>query len=439
MKTSLLTALLILALAALITGARRGEIGTLHEERQRLVARADELGLSLLGDDTTHPTSGPPENSRANRQDQDEEAMTLAREVIAMMIEIQTRQKNGEPLGTELEEHMLQLLQRLVSLNARQSEILIGQVADSTELSDDDKRGLVNSLIWMMAEDHPQAALALLTNSPGLLGNQPTLNNTANNLLSFLARDNPYAAIDWLEQNAATFPGLSLAEAHASIVGGAAANDPALAFKLIEELGLKNDVLPGHMLFNSEQSEDARDAALSAVRAQLEKPGNDAEKQNFRQSAFLALGEELAKSNFETASAWLDQAALTPEERAEFAAGLTYHNTRANSAKWIGWLSQNLPEQKAAEHTASLVREWTTQNHTAAGNWITSAPDGPAKHAAIHAYAETVAPYDQDTAVQWVKTLPAGTLQTNALKAIHRSLAKDPEAAAAFAAEHGID
>ena len=131
---------------------------------------------------------------------------------------------------------------------------------------------------------------------------------------------------------------------------------------------------------------------------------------------------------------------LTPSEKVRLANELTYFTTKADTGRWVEWMSGNLPEELFAEPVRKLIGEWTEQDYVAAGKWLATAPDGPAKVAAVEAYARAVARYESQVAGQWAMTLPPGTARNATLRAVHQNWpADDPEGAAAFAREHGLE
>ena len=102
-------------------------------------------------------------------------------------------------------------------------------------------------------------------------------------------------------------------------------------------------------------------------------------------------------------------------------------------------MAEKVPEDLFRQKTGELVKTWTRQDYKAAGEWINSTGDGPARQAAVSAYAVTVAPYEPESAAQWAETLPAGKDRDEALEAIHSEWQKkDTAAAQEFARKHGI-
>ncbi len=92
--------------------------------------------------------------------------------------------------------------------------------------------------------------------------------------------------------------------------------------------------------------------------------------------------------------------------------------TRDDTGKWIEWMSGKLPTGDWESKAGGMMDAWTRTDYKAAGLWLSQAADGPAKQAAVKSYAQAVAPYDPEAAVQWAKTLPAGKGRDELLEAI---------------------
>jgi hypothetical protein len=75
-----------------------------------------------------------------------------------------------------------------------------------------------------------------------------------------------------------------------------------------------------------------------------------------------------------------------------------------------------------------LVEQWTRNDYKAAGEWIGTLADGPAKNAAIKSFAKTVAPYEPEAAAQWANSLPAGKERDEVLRTIGAQKKKDAPA-----------
>jgi hypothetical protein len=134
------------------------------------------------------------------------------------------------------------------------------------------------------------------------------------------------------------------------------------------------------------------------------------------------------------------EAKFTPQEKEQFAGGLTYFTTKQDTGRWVEWMAGNLSANDLPDPVREIVGEWTQQDYVAAGKWLSTAADGPAKTAAVESYAEAVAEYEPQIAAQWAMTLPPGPGRDSTLRTVYQNWpASDPEGAAAFAREHGLE
>jgi hypothetical protein len=102
-------------------------------------------------------------------------------------------------------------------------------------------------------------------------------------------------------------------------------------------------------------------------------------------------------------------------------------------------MSANVPADQVGARVETLMHLWTALNNRAAGTWLDSALDGPAKDAAVKSYASDVASLDPAAASQWALTLPEGDKRTGLLQNIYTEWKKQDEPAAAkFAKDNGI-
>jgi hypothetical protein len=250
----------------------------------------------------------------------------------------------------------------------------------------------------------------------------------------------PRAALDWVRKNAAAHPEI-LGDTQTVVLAGVARNNPKLAFQLAGGLGpdqamnaINAIVITGH------DDPVQRSAVLTALREHLATVRDESERQEIRANALEMLARTADKEGFDSLTKWMESAAFTPQEKGEFAAGLTYFTTKNDTGKWVEWMAGNLPAESLRDPVRETVGEWTQQDYVSAGQWLSSAPEGPARTAAVEAYAEAVAEYEPQVAAQWAMTLPPGPGRDSTLKAVYQNWpASDPEGAAAFAREHGLE
>jgi hypothetical protein len=290
-----------------------------------------------------------------------------------------------------------------------------------------------------LANDHPQAALALFTESSDLFDADGMGGHVISSSLAKWAKDDPLAALEWVRKNSTKFPDLITDEAKGGLIAGTAIQDPALAFKLIGELGIKDSLQAISNIANAAKTPEERSATLAALRKHLATLSDEKTRTEAGHDAIGALARSALQENFDTASQWVASSKLTPEELESFADGLKHSSKTGESGQWIEWIGSHLPPEKAADKIGSFVSNWTRNDYQAAGEWLTTTPDGPTKNTAIRSYAETVSRYDPETAAQWALTLPSGRDRDRTLRNIYHNWPGDDAAAKeAFAKEHGI-
>lgn len=147
----------------------------------------------------------------------------------------------------------------------------------------------------------------------------------------------------------------------------------------------------------------------------------------------------LGMENFETATSWIAGQNFSAEECDQLVRDLPEDATIEQSGEWIHWMTDRLPPGKLGARVERLIESWATEDYIAVAKWLDWEPEGPAKTAAVGAYAKTVAGYDPQAAAQWAMTMPEGPQRQNTLKRIYQNWPERNFAAkAAFAAEHGI-
>lgn len=299
---------------------------------------------------------------------------------------------------------------------------------------------MIGFAIMILGEKHPEAALAIYSDSVDLLGDDDIGQHAVASSLRAWASTDPNAALEWIRKNEAAHPDLTDDDGKLNIIAGAALTDPKLAFSLISEMKLEDPAMAIDALVESGTNPTQRTAILAALRDHLATLPDGTERDDILRESLESMGRNLAGEGFETVKSWIADAKLSPQEAGQFAAGLSYFNTKEDTGRWIAWMAQNLPEGDARECADNLIGQWTQQDYLAAGQWLAAAPEGPTKNAAVATYAETVAEYEPQVAVQWALRLPEGAERKATLAAIYQEWPKgDTKAAAEFAREYGVD
>lgn len=441
MKISIAVSVLILAIGATLGWQNQQQLVAAKVKHEKIVAEAAQQGMVL---DPTH-SANPLRTTKRPREDKEAIAKQTAAAVIAFAKEMETQKDKGGPPDEAGQKRMLELMDRMMSLDTAQLKIVMAEIRASTELKDEMRQGLIGFSIMTLADKHPQASLALLSESADLFKDDGMKKNLITSSLGRWAKDDPLGAVDWVRKNSEKFPDLITDDAKKGLVRGAAVQNPKLAFQLIGELGIKDELRVISQIARAANTSTERTATLGALRDYLATIQDDAARQKALGGAIRSLGDSASREGFVTASQWAASAKLTPEELVSFADGLHDHGDPARSGdagQWVEWVGANLPADKADNKIQEMVRNWTQKDYQAAGQWLTSAPDGPIKNSAICSYAKTIASYEPEVAGQWAMTLPPSIDREETLRDIYDRWPKeDPaaaQAAAAFAKLHGI-
>lgn len=436
MRISIAASILILLLAALFGLPNHQRLVSVREGHAKLVAAAARLGVSI---DPSRPDD-PVRITKRERDDREADAKRAAAEFIAFAKEMEAMDKEGGPPDEAQQKRMMEFMDRMMSLDSAQLKILIAEVRANKELKDETRQGLIAFSIMTLSNDHPQAALALLTESADLFKEDGMGKHVVSSSLAKWAKDDPLAALEWVRKNSGKFPDLITDDAKRGLISGTAVQDPKLAFKLIGELGLKetSQVISGIM--RGAKTSEQRTTTLVALREHLAALTDDKARNEAAGSAISMLASSVAEEGFEAGSKWAASANFSPEELESFANGLNNRSTRSSeTGQWVEWIGQSLPAGKGDDHIRNIVRQWTTDDYQAAGKWLAAAPDGPTKNVSIRSYAETVSKYEPETAAQWALTLPPGKDREQTLKRIYQNWPGDDSAAKeAFKEQHGI-
>ena len=418
MKFSLLAAALILAVASFFGWQDHRKLAAVRESHGRLFEEARALGLSTDGLVIDGKAVLPAETGREGHSNSGIDPKEFAVRLAAFALKMEAAEKSGTPQDEGFQQEIFGLLDEMHRLDPAQLKVLIGELRANGELTAEMRRNIVGFAISMLANDHPASALAIFTESTDLFGDKDGGRHILGQALSKWASQDPTAALEWVRANSAAHPDLVTEETKRELIGGAAKQDPRLAFKLIGELGLEDGWSASEEIAKSATTPAERDAIVSALRDHLATEAGEGLADDLLVPTLQALAQGAMKDGFEGATAWINGAGLDVNGLATIANGIAYWRTGDDTGKWIEWIAGN-PLNGAWESKAGeLMDQWTRNDYKAAGLWLSQAADGPAKQVAVASYAKTVAPYDPAAAVQWANTLPAGKDRDDLLEAI---------------------
>jgi len=443
MRIPLAISALILAIGASIGWYDSQQLASIREIRGQLIAEAAQHGI--VPDLSNSP--GSAHITKHDREDREASAKRTAAQYLAFGKEREAFEKTAaghrDPaVQKEMIRRMAEFRERMMAMEPAQMAILIAEVRSDSGLADDTRRRLFDVAVLALSNNHPQAVLELFAGESerakdDVMGGGYIITSS----LARWAKEDPLAALAWIHKNSDKNPDLITEEAKRGLISGAAMQDPKLAFQLIGELGLKGSDNVIQSIVGVARTPDEKLATLAMLREHLATHSEDPARDQAARDGLTMLANGIVQDGFTSACQWLAAADLSPVELAGVAAGLNYDPSKSGeTGQWIEWLGKSLPPgAMAADRIQYLVASWTHNDPQAAGQWLATTPDGPARNTAIRSYAETISRFEPHTAAQWALTLPAGQDRDATLKTIYQNWPRnDPAGAAAFGDEHGL-
>lgn len=434
MKFSIVTSLIILAVGGAFGVMNHQKAAVVLDHKRQLAGQASQLGISAGDPDS----SGENRITKRQRDERQNLGRAFAADLVAFAAELEQHEKAGKK-DDAFDKRSLEMKTRLMNLDAAELKVVIANLRDDKSLSSEMRGNMIAFSILLLADDHPSTALALFSESSDLLSDGPMGRHVIDSSISNWAKQDPQAAAAWVAKNGRDNPNVDFDSAMSSIFAGAAEKDPKLAFKLIGDAKLEDSSSAIQSVVETCKTPQQRDAVLAALREYATTLPEGDERSDLVRESLENMGRNISDEKFDAVSGWISSAKLSQEETAQFAAGLSYFNTKEDTGLWIDWMAGHLPEDAVRDNVDNLIGQWTQQDYLAAGRWLTATPEGPAKQAAVSTYAGTVAEYEPQVAVQWADTLPDGPQRRETYQTILDNWPKkDAAGAAAFGSKHGI-
>ncbi len=433
-----------IALLALVLAA--GAVLGWHDHRRLAGLRAVQSRLSeaTAARGVSLDASGRP--TKRQREDGAFVALELATELIDLAREV--KERGGRPWTPDEagQKRAEERAGRMMTLDKEQLKTVIARLHAAEDVDDRSRASFIRGLVSRLGRDHPEDAVAILTDNPEVMElMNRTTNGSAENLVYGLFRNwssgNPAAAVAWVRENGGKFPESLSKMLPQALVSGAASNDPRLAFGLLDEMGLDAGGFLTEIARNAEPSTEHRKTVLAGLRgwgaAETDAVRRD---QVFRDMLpLLVFGERHQPEDFNRATAWIESAGLSPQELGMVADVITDHAKFRELPRWMDWVVKTLPEESAPQPFGKLFSFWSGRDHKAAEAWLETAEDGPLRNAAILGYFDAVVENQPLAAARWTGFLPEGKEGKNRLWLIFRCWPKeDPGGRESFAKEHGL-
>ena len=415
MKISLGLALLIFAAAACYHWQQSQQLAVIRENYTQLAAQAATFGVTL---DSSRP-SGPARVTRRTRENKEVDIKAIATELIALAKKMEAAGDLPWSFDANQQKGLTEIMSRLISLDSAQLQTVIAEVGADKDLQEQTRWRLIGYTLNTLASEHPQVALALLTESPDFLKDIGSMGESVvTSSLVTWAKDDAMAALGWVRKNGGKFPSLVTDDTKQRMISSLAADDPKLALKLIGEFKIKDASDALFKIASAAKTPGERTTTLATLRDCLAAMPDEKARNQATEKSVGGLARGLAEDGFTAATQWIAGANFTPTELESIAANLSYCNKSDEVGQWIDWISEKFPVEKSGFAIPRIVEEWTQKDYQAAGKWLSTTPASPTKNAAIRSYAETVSAYDPATATQWAMTLPPGPDRDATLKHI---------------------
>ena len=329
----------------------------------------------------------------------------------------------------------------LMDLSPSNLRKVLAQMRENPSLSDEAKAKVIGDCLLFLSSEHAEAALQLFLESKELLGKGVMANHVVSTALQSWAEKSPEAAMQWLKSHDQPPGGMTREEMQHAVLGGAAKNDPATAFRLLSEMGLEGTEDACEVIASAlADTQRGRESLLQAMRGYVAGVENPRAAGKISGAVMEALGRGVGKNSYEVMTQWLDRENLPESDLAAFAQGLSWFSTGSQTGQWLDWMAQRLPPEKLTEPVEGMVGDWVEADYQAAGKWLTQLPEGSLKTPAVKAYAEAVAAYDPEIATQWAMTIRDADARRRTLQAIYENWPAGDEAGGArFAAQHGLE
>ena len=426
MKTSLLITAIIVAIASVFGLQQRSTIQSLTTEWSELKETAIEKEIST---DPAAPFSSKRIIGNAKRMAREDAIKDFAAEIVDFATRMKAARKAGKDGRGEVEKEALGLMDKLISLQPADFEILIATLQQDNSIDKEAKQELIMMSIMMISAEHPETALSLATATGKEFGENEQMEFIIPMILSQYSTKDPNGAAGWILANEEKLDSEKSEQMKATILQMSARTDIKSALTMMDTLGFEN---PAEILTGLGHGVKAGDQ--TAFLKAIEEKNLD---ETQRKEAISGLANSAFIRDFSAATEWLDSPDLDREDRKTIIDSLSYQSVGDKPGPWLDWVAKD--ESGSTEATTRILSGWARADYISAGQWLQSRDPGPAKDTAVHSYADTLAPYEPAAAAQWAETLPAGDERTELLQTIHSNLKKkDPTAAQALAEKHRL-
>jgi hypothetical protein len=339
-----------------------------------------------------------------------------------------------------MREREFELWGRMLLLTASGWESFMIRVLEAEEVPEAVRRDAIFRTQGSWISKDPGGVPKIIAKAPAFFGSAHGGNSLLGMTIYHLAKVDPVAAAKLVQHPEEHLAEWMTDRIRMSLISGTAFKDPALALRMMDEIGIKDRRDTIFAITETTRTATQKTAVLAAMRDRLPALADDGARCETSQTVLSGLASTFAYGNFGEAKQWFESAKLSPEELAICARQLQSSVLRPETGLWIEWFGTHLSPEDSSRITSSMMRSWAENDHQAAADWLSNSKvDGAAKAHAIAGYADIVSRYEPEVAARWVLTLPDGKDRDNSLRVVRSNWPSAQSAARdAFAKEHGF-
>ena len=423
LKIPIVASSVILALGAIIAWKNHQQLTTAQVKQNQIITDLTNIGFHV---DRSHPEKGACLTKRA-RENEEENIIHLNNpsHLADLIQKITIALKHDLQLIPENEDSINKLNQIFYKLDFEDWRILFTELRTNEDFEKTgDNNFILNKILDALYENADIAVenslLKLASEFPEFFKDNSLGRTWISNVLADLLEKDSDTAIEWVLQNHLKFPGFVQGNNFAcGFISRLAIINPTRSFELISELAIENVDYAISASALDMQTNAQRTSFLNALLKYDFLINKDESRDQMINSYKISLARSALEQGFDIGTQWLSVVENQPIDWNRLIDCIGEHNKTTNFEKWAEWIEKNLPAESIDSGTHALVSNWTKKDYREVGEWLVKTSEGPTKHAAIRAYAETIAAYKPATAAQWADKLPPGESRDQTLNIIY--------------------
>jgi hypothetical protein len=313
------------------------------------------------------------------------------------------------------------LIQSIASgLSALNLQELIIAVHGDQLLTKEHRIKVFNELMFYVSQNKPKQFIEMVLKHPEFVSGEAgdkELRRYACIAIQTVAGYDPEAAVNAslqlrkLMPAAIKVPSRILLEAFAKL-------PPQRVFDWYREMGIQPEPFDLNLYFTAAKTPAKKAEKAWALSDYIRSFENSPLRNELMAGARRDLAAATGRAGFDSGKAWADAVVSTADEASSFLWQAINTSANGDIPHWIEWAAAKFPDKVEKLGIDEGVRHWADSDYQAAGNWLTSLPDGPLKIQAIQGYVDGVKTLDPEVARQWALTLPPGPEREEMLKRI---------------------